>query len=260
MIYIHLDQTALDGRWVQKANKALAKLEQIDNPEKRSKFIEKCSKIWKNFRDSLLAMSHNKCWYSEAAEAVSDWHVDHFRPKSSYQWLAFDWHNLRISGAIPNRSKSNEFPLADHSFQARWEERDYARERYLLLDPTNPNDPDLITFDERGLPIPIDPEWPLVRERVEITNKTLGLDSARLKDARQQRWRQCKDWIDELRELLPMNSAEIDLARRQQIDRIMGNLRRMTLPDQPYSAVARACLRAAGLDILIARAEHQRAA
>ena len=260
MIHVRRNQALMNERWLERARKALELCEKMESPKARAKFIRKCSGIWKNFRDALLEMSHNKCWYSEASEAVSDWHVDHFRPKSSYQWLAFDWHNLRISGAIPNRSKSDEFPLANGSLRAEWENRDYARERYLLLDPTNPNDPALMTFDERGVPIPVDPSWPLVKERVEVTTKTLELDSARLKDARQRHWRQCKDWIDELRALLPMDQADIDLARRQQIDRIMNNLRRMTLPGQPYSAVAKACLRADGLDFLIAGAEYQEAA
>jgi uncharacterized protein (TIGR02646 family) len=259
MIYIHLDETKIDKKWLERTEKALAKIEQMDDPMKRSKFINKCSDLWRAVRDSLLAMSHGKCWYSEAPDAVSDWHVDHFRPKSLYQWLAFDWRNFRISGAIPNRSKSDEFPLADQSPRASWEDRDYSEEHCLLLDPTNPIDADLMTFDEKGLPIPWNSDSPVIRERVEATTKVLGLDSDRLKDQRQKRWRECKAWIDELRELLPMDQ-HMDLPRRRQIERIMNILRQMTFPDQSYSAVARACLRAAGYENLIARAEHARAA
>ena len=259
MIYVHLDETKIDKKWLARADKALAKIEQMDDGNKRSKFINKCNAIWRALRDPLLEMSHGKCWYSEAPEAVSDWHVDHFRPKSLYQWLAFNWRNFRISGAIPNRSKSNEFPLADDSPRACWTDRDYSRESGLLLDPTNPNDPDLMTFDEQGLPIPVNPDWPIIRQRVEATTRALGLDFDSLKDGRQRRWRECKAWIDELRELLPMDH-HMDLARRRQIERIMTTLRRMTLPDQPYSAVARACLKAAGYESLIARAEHAQAA
>jgi uncharacterized protein (TIGR02646 family) len=259
MIYIHLDPTKIDQKWQERSEKTLAKMEQINDPIKRGEFINKSSDIWKAVRNSLLAMSHGKCWYSEAPEAISDWHVDHFRPKSLYQWLAFDWRNFRISGAIPNRSKSDEFPLADQSPRAGWIDRDYSKEHCLLLDPTNPNDPDLMNFDERGLPIPLNSDWPMIRERVEATTRALGLDSDRLKDARQRRWRECRAWIDELRELLPMDQ-NLDLARRRQIERIMSILRRMTFPDQPYSAVARACLKAAGYEGLIARAEHAQAA
>jgi uncharacterized protein (TIGR02646 family) len=259
MIYIHLDETKIDTKWLERADKAIAKIEQMDDRIKREKFINKCSGVWKALRDPLLAMSHGKCWYSEAPDTVSDWHVDHFRPKSLYQWLAFNWMNFRISGAIPNRSKSNEFPLADQSPQASWENRDCFQEHCLLLDPTNQVDPYLMTFDEKGLPIPWDSDSPLIRERVEATTRALGLDSDRLKDQRQKRWRECRAWIDELRELLPMDQ-QMDLARRRQIERIMNILRRMTFPDQPYSAVARACLKAAGYENLIARVELARAA
>jgi uncharacterized protein (TIGR02646 family) len=259
MIYVHLDETKIDRKWLEKAEKALAKIEKMDDPDKRAKFINRCGGLWRALRDSLLAMSHGKCWYSEAPEAVSDWHVDHFRPKSLYQWLAFNWRNFRISGAIPNRSKSDEFPIADDSPRASWADRDYSRERCLLLDPSNPNDPDLMTFDEQGLPTPVNSDWPVIRERVHATTRALGLASDRLKDARQRRWRECRAWIDELRELLPMD-RNMDLARRGQVERIMNTLRRMTYPDQPYSAVARACLKTAGLDFLIARAEHRKAA
>ena len=134
------------------------------------------------------------------------------------------------------------------------------RERDIFGLTLRTHNPGLMTFDERGVPIPVNPFWPLIKERVEVTTKTLELDSARLKDARQRHWRQCKDWIDELRELLPMDQADIDLARHRQIDRMMNNLRRMTLPDQPYSSVAKACLRADGLEFLIASAEYQEAA
>jgi len=81
-------------------------------------------------------MSHGKCWYSEAPDAVSDWHVDDYRSKKrtldedkteydGYHWLAFDWKNYRIAGSFPNsphkdgegvtRGKWDYFPLATHS-------------------------------------------------------------------------------------------------------------------------------------------------
>ena len=90
-------------------------------------------------------MSCLKCWYSEAPDAVSDWHVDHFRPKKrtldedkteheGYHWLAFDWRNYRIAGSYTNsphrdgqgvtRGKWDYFPLANGSVRANWHQRD----------------------------------------------------------------------------------------------------------------------------------------
>ena len=73
-------------------------------------FIDANSGVWGEIKNELLEMSHGKCWYSEAPDAVSDWHVDHFRPKKraldedkteheGYYWLAFDWKNYRIAGS-----------------------------------------------------------------------------------------------------------------------------------------------------------------
>jgi uncharacterized protein (TIGR02646 family) len=201
-------------------------------------------------------MSHNKCWYTEASEAVSDWHVDHFRPKSTYQWLAFDWSNFRLSGGIPNRCKNDDFPLDGDGQCATWDTPDCSVEQPLLLDPTDPDDPSLMTFDETGLPIPAIGNSPYVETRVQCTTKLLNLDSARLKEARTRRWRECRKRIYDLYEVIKMDSARIDFERRQRIKRIRNEIRDMTRPSEPYSATARACVRAHGLGELLAGPEH----
>ena len=75
-------------------------------------------------RNWLLEQFHNKCWYTEAQDAVSSFHVDHFRPKTraldlegnaceGYWWLAFEWTNYRISGQLINVKKKDLFPIVE---------------------------------------------------------------------------------------------------------------------------------------------------
>jgi uncharacterized protein (TIGR02646 family) len=255
MIYIRLDPNKIPPEWLEKAKKLVAELDAIDDPTERVKFI-KDHDIWGEIKHRLLQLSYGKCWYSEAPDAVSDWHVDHFRPKASYQWLAFDWRNFRVCGAIPNRAKRDEFPLAANSPRASWESRDCTCECCLLLDPTNPTDPGLITFDESGLPQPINPDWPTVRERVQLTTELLSLDAARLVEARKKKWRDCRKWIDQLLTILPMQSEQVDPHRYAQIQIFSQYIQEMTRPSEPFSAVARACVKAANMDFLIAKPEH----
>jgi uncharacterized protein (TIGR02646 family) len=255
MIYVRLDPSKIPPDWLEKAQKLKAQLDAIQDPTERAKFIKEHD-IWGEIKNWLLEMSHGKCWYSEAPDAVSDWHVDHFRPKAWYQWLAFDWQNFRVCGAIPNRTKRDEFPLPENSPRATWESRDCSCECCLLLDPTNPNDADLIAFDESCLPRPINPDWPFAKDRVQLTTELLSLDSPRLVEARKKRWRDCRKWIDQLRTILPMPSEKIDPTRREQIETFARHIREMTLPSEPFSAVARACVKAANMDYLIAKPEH----
>jgi hypothetical protein len=82
----------------------------IDDPEERKESIEAHAQIWRDLAEWLKGQSYGKCWYSEARETFSYWHVDHFRPKKKvkdlngneaqgYWWLAFDWHNYRLAGS-----------------------------------------------------------------------------------------------------------------------------------------------------------------
>jgi uncharacterized protein (TIGR02646 family) len=259
MIYVRPDETKIPGLWLERAQRLTTELDAIDDPEERSRFINDHADLWREIKDRLLEMSYGKCWYSEALDDVSDWHVDHFRPKSEYHWLAFDWHNFRISGSIPNRRKSSHFPLSNGSHRASWADRDYRNEQCQLLDPTDPNDPTLITFDETGLPRPVEPDSPIISERVQTTTEFLSLDSARLVEARRRRWRECRRRIEDLVRVLPMPREQVDAERRQRIQLVSTEIRNMTLPSEPYSATVRACLQAANMPYLIARPEHARA-
>ena len=228
MIFVFQDQRKIPQAWLDKVAALQAELEGKATPEERKKFIDDHSAVWGEIKGKLLEMSHNKCWYSEAPDAVSDWHVDHFRPKKraldadkteheGYYWLAFDWKNYRIAGSYPNsphkddqgvtRGKWDYFPLANGCARADWDHRDCGSEICLLLDPANENDPKLLTFDEEGIPFPSDPGNAIAVKKVEVTVHYLYLDSPRLIAARKKKWRETMDWIEEYRAVCPDDIA-----------------------------------------------------
>jgi len=77
------------------------------------KIIEQNSGLWRELQDWLCEKSYGKCWYTEARDSISYWHVDHYRPKAKikdlnnveydgYWWLAFNWKNYRLAGSATN--------------------------------------------------------------------------------------------------------------------------------------------------------------
>ena len=112
--------------WVEKANEITEKLKQAPDEEARKKIIEDNDGFWRDtrIRDWLLGQFYNKCWYTEALESVSAYHVDHFRPKGritnvdkskedGYWWLTFNWKNYVIAGQLINTKKSDMFPILE---------------------------------------------------------------------------------------------------------------------------------------------------
>lgn len=282
MIHISRDAAKIPPEWIKKAQALTADLEKLANPEERKAFIKKHGGLWGEIKEILRKMSHGKCWYSEAPDAVSDWHVDHFRPKNrvvvedgtkrdGYQWLAFDWRNYRLCGSFPNsphqddkgetRGKWDHFPLANGSRRACWDDRCVGDEIRLLLDPTEKTDPTFITFDETGLPIPSMPASPVVAERVRVTTTILYLDSPRLKEARQAVWRRCLETINDIRDILDLQLTAYNAKRVQELEKLADRLVARTRPTEPYSATARACIRAHEMDFVyqIAGAEKDAA-
>jgi hypothetical protein len=88
--------------------------------QKRKKIIKKYEDLWSEpkLKEILARWSYGKCWYSEARELCSDYHMDHFRPKNrvtehpewpnngrpdeGYWWAAFLWDNYRLASGFCN--------------------------------------------------------------------------------------------------------------------------------------------------------------
>ena len=64
-------------------------------------------------KDALAAMFHGKCAYCESKMSHIEYgHIEHFKPKSRFRNLAFEWTNLLLSCPICNgpEYKGDHFP------------------------------------------------------------------------------------------------------------------------------------------------------
>lgn len=118
------------------------------------------SNIWRELKDGLAELLHDKCWYCETPINRSDNAVDHFRPKNrvsdaanvhdGYRWLAFDDSNFRYACTFCNSrridqergtagGKADRFPLVNEA-QRVYAVGSVAAERPMLLDPCEVSD------------------------------------------------------------------------------------------------------------------------
>ena len=148
--------------------------------------INKRSRIWRELKDSLADLSHDKCWYCEIKQQRSDNAVDHFRPKSVYPWLAFEKGNLRYSCTYCNSGRKNPetgetegkddgFPILDESKRAAGLGQE-GRESPILLDPAKTQDPGLLDFYVDGRPCARQPDHEIRKRRAETSIKAYHLD------------------------------------------------------------------------------------
>jgi len=220
MRYINLDDYTPLQDWIDRA-KALSDKLATKTPEERAKFINDNSSIWTELKEDLLKKSHGKCWYTEAHDIASHYHVDHFRPKNKtvglrksdviiktlnnkepYWWLAFDWENYRISASMPNTTKSCYFPLRINTPIAITK-AEINNEFPALLDPRDRDDVSFLDFNEEGRVCPamgiVTDTWEA--QRVKISIRVYNLNHQILVDARVQIQNRCKTLINELIEI-----------------------------------------------------------
>lgn len=148
--------------------------------------INQRSQVWRDLKDPLADLSHDKCWYCEVVQERSDNAVDHFRPKSVYPWLAFDKGNLRYSCTYCNSARKNpetgetegkadDFPLFDEAQRAIAEGQE-GHEDPVLLDPCRTQDPGFLDFFADGRPCARYPKHDVRKRRAETSIKTYHLD------------------------------------------------------------------------------------
>jgi len=99
-------------------------------------------------KHELTQLFNNKCAFCESINPVS---IDHFRPKSTYDWLIFEWENLIISCRDCNKAQSNHFPVNGKRGQVLSSIQELRKvENYLLIDPCYDLPEDHITFNYDG--------------------------------------------------------------------------------------------------------------
>jgi uncharacterized protein (TIGR02646 family) len=74
---------------------------------------QKNLQIWTEAKPNLKLESHDKCAYCEApTSAVTFGDVEHFRPKSSYWWLAYSYDNYAFACQMCNQAfKGDQFTV-----------------------------------------------------------------------------------------------------------------------------------------------------
>lgn len=276
MIYVHRDWDLVPDEVKVALKAAAAELDAIADAEKRKAYINDNRTKWSAVRDYLSGMSHGKCWYSEAREAVSRYQVDHFRPhgrakqaakdySEGYSWLAFDAENFRLAGMlcnIVNQEYSEEsvgkgdwFPLLDPSTRASILNRSTARETPILLDPTDPEEPYWLWFDQDGNVVP-DPELSERRKaQVEHAIVCLGLRQSMLNRRRRSRLRICLRAIRRYKEADAVPRGERTPRDVANLDEARGELLAMSAPTGEFAAAVRCLLVANGLRHLVRREE-----
>jgi uncharacterized protein (TIGR02646 family) len=108
---------------------------------------------------ALDLIYHRKCAYCEKSLKDAFAHIEHYRPKSIYFWLAFSWDNLLLCCDRCNTTKSNKFEIEGEKIVYQGETlaithskiKDYDLiEKPLLLNPEQETEASLaehFTFD-----------------------------------------------------------------------------------------------------------------
>lgn len=229
--------------------------------QKRRAVFDRNADHWRALKEILTGWSHEKCWYSELKDVGSDKHVDHFRPKGrvaeldgtivdGYWWLAFDWTNYRVAVAwcnsphrsIPSQSaqgKSDSFPLKEGSPRASVTDSCDVELPYLL-DPVNPTDALLLSYDESGMPYSTAGGWP--GARVLETVRILHLDARQMVEERQRKWRQCERYIRRVASALASDQATYQRFHDVTVNDWIEEICELLRPNAELSSVALACV------------------
>lgn len=258
MIYIDLENNPPPTEWINKANALTQKLIDEPNWDEKKKIIDKNAKVWGELKDFLSRLSHDKCWYSEAKESFSHYHVDHFRPKKrafdnkgdnkgGYWWLTFCWKNYRISGSVGNTKKGDRFCVRANKANIHTDNTD--DEIIYFLDPTVIDDPLKISFEDTGKAIPSSSnhgDWDFVRASYTIEN--LDLNYEPLVDKRKELWANIVLKIRKIQNLMSENNINPSVSKMTEIKEKMKELKLLSSPQSEFSATASACLYSSGLE------------
>jgi uncharacterized protein (TIGR02646 family) len=264
MRYINLDTLELSEGWEARAIGLHARLTAAATATERKEILER-NQIWQELIPQLRRLFNNKCWYSESAEVMSDMNVDHFRPKNEarntdadirdgYWWLAYNWNNYRLSSVYCNqrrkdklstdnltKGKGSYFPLRPGSNPATRVE-ELVDEVFYLLDPTNVNDPELLSFDATGEAVPFvsaeENQWDY--DRAERSIELFHLNHTPLREKRLELWNLIQRKINQLRNL--SRNAFRTATDNATIEAIRQELREYCNKNSEYSAMAIACI------------------
>lgn len=242
--------------WLDEAEALTEQLKRAPDDKTRIALVFANRKLWRDPRllNWLTEIHHRKCWYSEAKESVSSYHVDHFRPKGraaqtnksvrpGYWWLTFDWKNYRLAGQLLNVKKRDLFPVQLPGVAQATEPVSLQAEGPLLLDPLT-NDAWFVSFeriDDGDCLAMASPGLTKPREdRVALTIEVLGLNRLPLLNKnRADTWDRCLERIKEY-----SDADNHPMIQTQEALRLVAarGLAQLCAEDQEFSSVAKACV------------------
>lgn len=234
-------------------------------------YIKK-NRIWNQLQEIMCNLSYNKCWYADSPIGNGDFEIDHFRPKNrskekidytispsknithkpnGYWWLAYEWSNYRLSGGLANKlrrdrlgdcndvkGKGDYFPLDLVNGRVANDEESCSCEVPILLDPLEPDDVCLLTFD-KGAPIPATTDQADI-ERVKQSIFYYHLDLEQLNRDRRIVWEDCVEQIDGAKQVID-NSSIIE--KKITMKKCFRELRKLVDSERKaYTSTAKACL------------------
>lgn len=257
MRFINVGNFIPDEEWLEQSKKLTEELISATTIEEKNCIIDANNSKWGKLKDSLLELSFKKCWYSEAKETYSYYHIDHFRPKKvamgidninygGYWWLAFDWRNYRVCGGVGNTIKRDKFAVKSN--KANNENAHIQDEIIYLLDPTEEEDVLKITFNCNGEIMPIYKRGDWFYEQAQYTIETLNLNYKILKEARKELWNKCESLIEEIQKLMNENNSNPSVTNKAFIKERIKNLKQLIHPSSEFSTTAKACLESSGIN------------
>lgn len=129
---------------------------------------------------TLAEMQYGKCCYCEKREEQPKYRdVEHYRPKSTYWWLAWTWENLLFACVDCNREhKRDQCPLAPGSSRLAPEQLPPGGEQPLVIDPADPGSDPTVEIEFRAESIQRRERWRPhgLTERGRATIEVCGLD------------------------------------------------------------------------------------
>jgi hypothetical protein len=256
MIFINLDNHEPDQTWLIRADDLTGQLLNAASAQARAALIEGNEDLWGELKQYFSGISHRKCWYSESINDFAHCHLDHFRPKAraidedghdqgGYWWLAFSWRNYRYAGPAGNVRKRDFFHV--NANKASDPADSLENEDIRFLDPTEPDDPDKLKFNNEGI---ISPKSVNVNSREyvqsEYTIRRMNLNMFGLVEGRKDKYRRAARLIRQVEQLLSLQAVTFDLARRQNIKAKQLELFSLAHRCSEYSAAIKYCLRESG--------------
>jgi uncharacterized protein (TIGR02646 family) len=107
----------------------------------------------------LNEIYHLKCAYCEQKLLDAPKHIEHYRPKDTYYWLAYSWDNLLLCCSACNSAKGDRFAIKNsvvtysneafcdiHSLGSNYD----TLEEPQIINPEKDDVLDLIVFDSKG--------------------------------------------------------------------------------------------------------------